>query len=271
MQSILDNVKRELILRNYSARTVKSYSGYIKEYLVFVSKNKYDKKEEAVKDFLLCKNDLGLSAQTTNLALNAIKFFYFEVLKTPGKIDIKFAKRPGKIPVVLNIGEIKRIIGCIKNKQHRLMVELAYSAGMRVSEVVNLRSKDIDLNELTIHIKEAKGNKDRITIISEFMRHELREFLSGKKGEDLAFENNRGEKYNTRTLQIIFEKALISAGISKEATFHSLRHSFATHLLESGTDVRYVQALLGHQNIRTTQLYTKVTNPALKNIKSPYF
>ncbi len=211
-----------------------------------------------------------LSSQTINLSLNAVKFFYRDILKITDKIDIKFAKRSSKIPVVLSLKEIKCLIDNIKNRQHRLMIELVYSAGMRVSEVISLRVKDIDLDELIIHIKGAKGKKDRITVISELSRYELREFLCDKQSNDFVFESNRGGKYTTRTAQVIFERALKKTRIKKEATFHSLRHSFATHLLEQGTDIRYVQVLLGHQNIRTTQLYTKVTNPALRNIKSPY-
>lgn len=270
MQLLLDKTKRELVIRGYSQKTVKSYLGYIKAYLNYVNKNKKESKEEAIKDFLLDLRNRGLSSQTINLSLNAVKFFYREILKVPEKIDIKFAKRSSKIPVVLSHKEIQKIIDCIKNRQHRLMIELAYSAGLRISEVINLRVRDVDLEELVIHIKGAKGKKDRISVISELIRHDLRDFLCGKQGGELVFLSNRGEKYSTRAIQNVFEQALKRADIKKQATFHSLRHSFATHLLEQGTDVRYVQALLGHQNIRTTQIYTKVTNPILKNIKSPY-
>ena len=153
--------------------------------------------------------------------------------------------------------------------KHRLMLGLAYGAGLRVSEVVATRVQDLDLAELTIHIKQAKGKKDRISVLPEKLIEELRRMVAGKLGDDLVFPSEWGGQLTTRTAQKIFEQALVRANITKPATFHSLRHSFATHLLENGVDVRYVQELLGHQNIRTTQLYTQVTNPKLKSIQSP--
>ena len=132
-----------------------------------------------------------------------------------------------------------------------------------------MKAKDVDLEELTIHLKDAKGKKDRITVFPEKIKSELQNLIAVKDLNDYIFSSERGGKLSTRTLQKIFEKALKNNKIKKDATFHSLRHSFATHLLENGVDVRYVQELLGHQNIRTTQIYTKVTNPNIKKIKSP--
>lgn len=259
-----------LRLRNYSPKTVKSYLFYIKDFLVFAKQNEITEKNEAVKSFLLCRQEKGNSPQTINLALNAIKFFYREVVKSRDKIDLKFAKTNRRLPVILSRAEIEKIISNIGNNKHRLMVSLAYGAGLRVSEVVNLRVKDINIAELTIHIKEAKGKKDRITVFPEKMIADIQNFMAGKQGSDFVFESNRGGKLTATSAQKIFENALKKSGIKKEATFHSLRHSFATHLLENGVDVRYVQELLGHQNIRTTQIYTHVTNPAIRNIKSPF-
>lgn len=149
------------------------------------------------------------------------------------------------------------------------MVAIAYSGGLRVSEIVNLKVNDLDLPELMIHLKGAKGNKDRITILPEKLIKDIQNLVSSKSYNDYVFSSERGGKLTERTAQKVFENALKKSGIKKEATFHSLRHSFATHLLENGVDIRYVQELLGHANIRTTQIYTKVTNPALKKIKSP--
>ena len=129
--------------------------------------------------------------------------------------------------------------------------------------------QDVNLEESTIHLKNAKGKKDRITIFPEKIKNNLQNLIAGKNLNDYLFESERGGKLTERTAQKVFENALREAGIKKDATFHSLRHSFATHLLENGVDVRYVQELLGHQNIRTTQIYTQITNPKLKNIKSP--
>ena len=146
---------------------------------------------------------------------------------------------------------------------------MAYGSGLRVSEVIALKIKDVNLDELTIHLKEAKGKKDRLTIFPEKLKDKIRNLIAGKEKNDYVFESERSGKLTERTAQKIFKQALQRAGIKKEATFHSLRHSFATHLLENGVDVRYVQELLGHTNIRTTQIYTHITNPGLKNIKSP--
>jgi site-specific recombinase XerD len=267
--NLLKKTEELLKLRNYSRKTIKSYLFYIKEYLVFARREKITEKNEAIKCFLLKKQDNGKSPQTINLALNAIKFFYREVLKSPENIDLKFAKRSKKLPVVLSRGEIEKIISKIPNNKHRLIIALAYGSGLRVSEVVNIRVNDIDIAGLTIHIKEAKGKKDRISVFPEKIAADIKSLIAGKKGSDFIFESNRGGELTTSSLQKIFYKALKKAGIRKNATFHSLRHSFATHLLENGVDVRYVQELLGHQNIRTTQIYTKVTNPSIKKIKSP--
>ena len=171
--------------------------------------------------------------------------------------------------MVLSRKEIKKIILKIKNKKHKLMIGFAYGAGLRISEVVSLRVGDVDLKKLTVHIKGGKGKKDRITIFSKKLVKELKKRVEDKTGEDWLFESERGGKLSIRTAQVVFSVALKQVGIKRPATFHSLRHSFATHLLENGVDIRYVQELLGHANIRTTQRYTKVTNPSLRNIKSP--
>lgn len=270
MSKLLEQTENLLKLRNYSPKTRKAYILYIKQYLDFSKKYNLKNKQEAVEKFLLEKVEKKKSPQTVNLALNSIKFFYKEVLRSAEKIDLKFAKRNKKLPVVLNKKEIEKILKNISNQKYKLSVALAYAGGLRVSEVQNLKVKDVDLSELIIHLKNAKGKKDRITIFPEKLKKDFQNLMAGKNMNDFIFNSSRGGKLTTRSFQVIFKKALRKVGIKKEATFHSLRHSFATHLLENGTDVRYVQELLGHANIRTTQIYTKVTNPKLKNIKSPF-
>lgn len=269
MQSVIQKTEELLKLRNYSNKTIKAYLFYINEYLLYSKKNSITDIDHAIRCFLLEKQRLGQSSQTINLALNSIKFFYRDVLRSEKSVDFKCAKRSKKLPVVLSASEIKKIISQITNAKHKILISLSYAAGLRVSEVVNIRVGDISLDDLTIHIKNAKGKKDRITILPHKLTKDIQNLVAGKSKNDFIFESNRGGSLTTSSAQKIFHKALIISGIEKDATFHSLRHSFATHLLENGTDVRYVQKLLGHANIRTTQLYTKVTNPALKNIKSP--
>ncbi len=256
-------------LKGYSPRTVKSYLHYANEYLVFAKKKNLKNRDEAIEKYLLEKQGKKQSSQTINLALNSIKFLYREVLKSSKKIDLKFAKRNKKLPVILSRKEIEKIISQMENSKHKLMISLGYAAGLRVGEIINLKVKDINLEELTIHIKNTKGKKDRITVFPEKLKIDFQNLMAGKKNNCLVFESNRGGKLTASTAQKVFQNALKKSGVKKDATFHSLRHSFATHLLENGIDVRYVQALLGHSNIRTTQIYTQVTNPKLKNIKSP--
>lgn len=210
-----------------------------------------------------------MSAQTRNFLLNAIKFYYRSVIKTNEKIEVRSAKKNKRLPIVLSKVEIERILGVTGNMKHRLFLSLAYGAGLRVSEIVNLKTKDIDIQELPIHIKEAKGEKDRITVFPEKLTINIQSIIAGKDKNEFLFASERGGKFTTRTAQKVFENSLRKAGVNREATFYSLRHSFAAHLLENGVAIRYVQELLGHQNIRTTQAYTQVTNPKLKNTKSP--
>jgi len=270
MDVYLKKLNDELRLRNYSPKTIKSYLSCTAEYLR-AKQNNFDLVDiDFIKQYLLSKIDKGASSQSVNQKLQAINFFCWNVLKFNGKIDIRFAKTASKLPIVLSRDEIQLILKAINNEKHNLMVAIAYSSGLRVSEIINLKVKDIDLAEMIIHLKGAKGNKDRITIFSERLVINIENLISNKNLNDYVFSSERGGKLTERTAQKIFKNALRKCQIKKEATFHSLRHSFATHLLENGVDVRYVQELLGHQNIRTTQIYTQVTNPKLKNIKSPF-
>ena len=269
MQLYLNQTERELKIRNYSQKTIKSYLYGLTKYFSFKKYNLDSIDIENIKNFLLACQQKGISASTRNLFLNAVKFFYRNVVKTNRKINIHSAVKIKSLPVVLSRTEIKEITNNIKNLKHKLLVSLSYGSGLRVSEAINLKVQDIDFDELTIHLKNAKGKKDRITILPEKLKADLQNLCAGKDKNDFVFASERGGKLTIRTAQKVFQNSLFKTKISKPATFHSLRHSFATHLLENGVDVRYVQELLGHQNIRTTQRYTQVTNPKLKLIKSP--
>lgn len=271
MQNKLQRASQEMKIRNYSPKTAKAYLYGLKKYFDFKGADFEILDVQNIRDFLEKCAKNNDSPQTRNLHLNALKFYYKEVLKLNEKIEIQTARKNLSLPVVLSREEIKQLIEASANIKHRLLLALAYGAGLRVSEVVNLQVQDVDLNELTIHIKQAKGNKDRITVFPEKLVNQITQLMAGKEKHEFLLASERGGKLTTRTAQKIFENALKKAEIKKDATFHSLRHSFATHLLENGTDVRYVQELLGHQNIRTTQRYTQVTNPQLKNIKSPLY
>lgn len=265
----LRETERELLLRNYSGKTIKSYLLYLKNYLFFVKNNNKKPDIEAIKDFLLEKHARNYSPQTVNLALNSIKFFYRNIAGNPFHIHIKCSKRSMKLPVVISKNNILKLIDSIQNKKHRLLISLSYGAGFRVSEAVKLKIKDLNFEENIIYVRESKGGKSRITILPEKLKTDLSGFVLGRDFNDYVFPSNVGGRLTTRTAQKIFSNALSKTGILCDATFHSLRHSFATHLLENGTGIRYIQTLLGHQNIRTTQRYTQVSTSSIQNIKSP--
>jgi len=264
----LDHTEQMLKLKNYSQATHKAYLHCL---LVFLQTCPNDElpSKGYVKHFILQKQSEGASSSTTNVYLQAIKFYFSQVLQSTIKIDIPLAKRSKRLPIILTKNEILRVINSIKNIKHKTMIALAYGAGLRVSEVVSLRVSDIDLESKTVTIRAGKGQKDRISILPDSLSVNLQLLMTGKKFDTFLFLSERGGKLTSRTAQKVFEHALKKSSVLKPATFHSLRHSFATHLLENGTDVRYVQALLGHNNIRTTQMYTHITNPALQNILSP--
>lgn len=269
MHNQLEATERELRIRHYSDKTVRAYLYGLKAYFAFKKDRLEVCEVSSIKDFLVVCERKGLSAQTSNLFLNAIKFYYQSVIKTGSAIPIRFARKDQRLPVVLTRGDVQRLLAATRNEKHRLLLALAYGAGLRVSEVVSLRVRDLDLQALTVFIRQSKGRKDRMSVVPGSLVSGLRQRTEGRRGDDFVFASERGGRLTTRTAQKVFEHALQRSGLTKDATFHSLRHSFATHVLENGVDVRYVQELLGHQNIRTTQLYTHVTSPVLKNIRSP--
>lgn len=269
IEHILNQTRDELLLKNYSPKTIKNYTLCIGAFLETQDRLDRSPSDSHIREYLLSLKKRGLSSSTVSLHLNAIKFLYRHVLRSPSRIIIRAPKRSQKLPVVLTRKEIQRILDSTHNTKHRMMIALAYGAGLRVSEVVALRVADVLLDEGTLHIKQAKGQKDRLTLLPEKLVSDLRTVLYGKDPHELVFESERGGKLSTRTLQVVFSQALKRTGLTKAATFHSLRHSFATHLIENGTSIRFVQELLGHNNIRTTQRYIHLSNPHLKQIQSP--
>lgn len=266
---LFDYIDQKMKLKNYSPKTIKSYKSCICNLVEYYKKEPKNISQNEIEKFLLNKINHKSSSSTISVYANALNYLYNNIYHKKMNIKIEHPRKTHKLPVVLNREEIYKIINSISNIKHKLIIGLAYSSGLRVSEIRNLRVKDIDISEKTIFIRQSKGQKDRISILSEKIISDMAKFINLKEKDDLVFESERGGKLSERTLQKIFSSALQKSGIKKDATFHSLRHSFATHLLENGTDIRYVQELLGHANIRTTQIYTHVTNPNIKNIKSP--
>jgi len=269
MANLIDIINQEMQLRNYSPKTIKAYLEVVKDLYAYVKKPLSELTVPEIKDYLSQKQARGLSSQTIALSANAINYLYKQIYKDKSFERIRQPKRSKKLPLVLSREEIKVIINSLENIKHRTILALAYGAGLRVSEVVAIKVKDLNLEELTLMVRQGKGKKDRLTILPENLRLDLSRLSAGLSADDYIFPSNRGGRLTTATAQKVFYQALAKTGLKKEATFHSLRHSFATHLLENGVDIRYVQELLGHASIRTTQVYTQVTNPRLKNIVSP--
>jgi len=267
---ILEKLRRELTLRNYSKQTIKSYTICINYFLNKIKKNYNAITEKNIIDFLLFLQKNNKAPKTINLYKNAILFLFNEVIKTNIKLDISFSKEAKKLPIVLTKNEILSIIKNIKNIKHKFIISLVYWAWLRISEIINLKVWDFDLENLTIHIKNWKWKKDRITIFPESLKNDILYYIGNKNWDEILINSQRWWRLNTRSLQNIFKKWLLKSWIKKQATFHSLRHSFATHLLENWVDIRYIQDLLWHSNIQTTQIYTKVMNPKINNIKSPF-
>ncbi|MFH1522467.1 MAG: site-specific tyrosine recombinase/integron integrase [Patescibacteria group bacterium] len=256
-------LEQEMRLRNFSRKTIKAYLYYNKELLKFASyKSPKEINRRDIKDYLdfLIRNNKSQS--TINLAINAFKFYYNQIMQRKffGKgLGIKRPKKEKKLPTVLSKEEIARMINAVENLKHKLMIQILYSSGLRVSELVNLRINDIDFNRKILIIKGGKGKKDRITIISRIVLDNIQKYLREFQPLEYLFENyHAGGKLSTRSVQKVVTDTARIAGINKNVTAHTLRHSFATHLLEQNVNLRYIQSLLGHARLETTQVYTKV-------------
>lgn len=250
---LLGKLIEEIKLRKYSFQTGKSYINIIK---IYFSSNK------TPREFLLSLSEKTNSTMRSNYF--ALKFFYENVLNEKFNEEIPLAKNNLKLPIVLNKEEINKIINVIKNTKHKLVLMFLYYAGMRLDEVRNLRWNDLDFERKLIHLKNTKGDKERVIFLHQNLINLINN--NGKGDSGLIFISERGNKYNKRTIQIIVKNSCKKSGIKKKVTPHTLRHSFATHLLEAGADIRYIQKLLGHKNIQTTQIYTHVANKDIKNL-----
>jgi integrase/recombinase XerD len=257
MENWKQKVTEEAKLRGYSQKTIKNYCHYIERFL---------QSNKKPREFLLGLINKEKAENTIRTAGFAIKFYLCATGQKNGFM-IPNVKRPKKLPIILSKEEIQRMIKITQNVTHRLIIQLAYAAGLRMSEVINLQWRDIDFDRAIIHIKNAKGKKDRIVMLSKKVKNGLDVLGEVKQGH--VFKTNRNGKYTSRTIQKVVENAARKAGIKKKVTPHSLRHTFATHLLENGTDIRHIQELLGHANLSTTMIYTKVSNQNITNIRSP--
>jgi integrase/recombinase XerD len=260
--------KQLLINQHFSTKTVKSYLHCVKSFFLRYKKSGDTVDDTTITQYIMTLVQEDKAPKTINIYKESLKKYFLLLYNRTFSIVLQLSREPRKLPVIFSTQEIKTIISTITNSKHKLLISLGYGCGLRVSEIVNLKWSDIDSDRNTIHIKLAKGMKDRIVILP----WSVLTLLDSHQKSSLSpyvFYSNQWWKITTRTAQAVFTQACKKAQITKKVSFHSLRHSFATHLLEQGTDIRYVQVLLGHANIRTTQIYTHVMQPALYRIQSP--
>lgn len=265
---------RWLRSKRYSENTIKVYVDAVKVFLKYF--NNKTAKDITNSDIIDFNNDYikarDFSASFQNQVVNGLKLFFKVVYAE--KVDLGLVHRPRtekKLPNVLSKAEVKLLLDCVQNVKHKTMFTIIYACGLRRGELLHLQPKDILSDRHLVHIRQSKGNKDRVVPLSEKVLELLRIYYKAYKPKVWLFEGMKpGMQYGERSLQKAFQDALKASGIDKPATLHWLRHSYATHLLESGTDIRYIQTLLGHKSSKTTEIYTHVSTRSIQQIRSPF-
>jgi integrase/recombinase XerD len=264
--------KAKLIELRYAKSTLVTYVQTFEEFVNYYGQEKLENisEEQIISYIRYLVNDRQISSSVQNQAINAIKFYFEKVLGR--KKAFYYLDRPRTektLPVVLSIDEVMLLLKSVNNLKHKAILSTIYSAGLRISELVALKIADVDSDRNQIRVKQSKGKKDRYTLLSANTLNILRVYFKKYTPKEWLFENPEGGPYSVKSIQVTFQKALEAAEIHKKASVHTLRHSFATHLLESGTDLRYIQALLGHSSPKTTEIYTHVTTKGFDQIVSP--
>ena len=262
----LDKLKTELKLRGFSPLTVRNYCFFVEKFIKKTNKETEQIGQEDVRAFLSEMFD-SKSKNTIMLAAASLKFFFSEVLKKDFG-DIPLPKKDKKLPEVLTKDEVVQLIDAADTLKSRLIISFLYSTGLRVSEIVNLKIDDLNLADKTGWVRKGKGSKDRLFMMSENLANELKEYFD-YKGKENKYVFSKEKPLTTRNIQKIIQGTRLRAGMNKKVTPHTLRHSFATHLLEQGTDIRTIQIMLGHSSLSTTQVYTHISNDQLKKVKNP--
>jgi site-specific recombinase XerD len=261
-----------LMAMNYSQNTIKNY---VSSFNTFQRINYYQNPdtltERQIVKHLSGMTEKGLSPSSLDMLINALQFYYRTVLKRDSfEIKIPRPRKEHHLPTVLTMQECASIFGYVDNPKHKLLLLIGYGAGLRRSEIVSLKWEDILFEEHKIHVKQSKGNKDRMVMLPFAVLSLLKDYRTLYPNDTWVFAGQyKGEALSARTVQSVMSTAVTKAGLEKKATVHTLRHSFATHLLEGGTDIRYIQELLGHSSIKTTMIYTHISPKVVKNIISP--
>jgi len=272
MSELREKMKMDMELKGYSPNTIKNYINHVSRFAKFYNKSPQFLKEKEIREYLhYCITEKKLSEGTVNYINSSLKFFYTKTLNRYWNMDkIPRIKEPKKLPSVLSPQEVKSIFDATENLKHKAILMTVYSAGLRVSEVCNLKITDIDSKNMQILIREGKGKKDRYSLLSKANLEILREYWKRYHPIEYLFSGRyRTDAITPRSVQLVMEKSLKKTKITKKASIHTLRHSFATHLLDAGTDICYIQRLLGHTRITTTTIYLHLRRMDLLNIKSP--
>jgi len=269
----MDLMLQKLILKNYSQNTIKTYMHMFKQFLIYIHPMPLHQVSTAhimhYHKELVTKRNVSSSYQ--NQSINAIKFYIEKVLNLP-KVTYDFC-RPRKsktLPKVLSLEEVARLLDHTHNIKHKTILSIIYGCGLRISESINLKVEDIDSSNMRVWVRNAKGKKDRITLLSPTLLKQLRAYYTIYKPKQWLFEGVKGKQYSVSSIRQVFNRSKKKARVNIPATVHTLRHSFATHLLDNGTNLRYIQKLLGHSSSKTTEIYTHVSTTNLTNITSPF-
>ena len=257
--------------KRYSLNTTKMYTSLFSEFIrYFKGKSLREINEIDIKKYMQGVVKQGKSLSHQNQVINAIKFYYEQVLDMPQRFyEIQRPRQEQKLPSVLSEEEVLKVISATTNLKHKAILVTIYSCGLRLSELLNLKITDVQSDRHLLLIKDGKGKKDRHTILSETTLALLRKYYLAFKPKEYLFEGQNGGRYSGKSVQNIVKHSLKSANIKRPASTHTLRHSFATHLLENGTDLRYIQMLLGHNSPKTTEIYAHVSTKGLRHVVSP--
>ena len=261
-----------LKLKGYSDNTIKTYQNEFAQFLAALKNTPADDCDsQKLRSYMLyCYEHLNLTENTLHSRLNALKFYFEQVLhREKFFVNIPRPKKHAKLPRTIHKNDLKKIFKATTNLKHNTMLKLCYGMGLRVSEIVNLKITDIDSKNMQVFIEKGKGKKDRYVNLPQSILEQLRAYYKEYRPKIYLFEGHDGGQYSVRSTQQVFKNALQKAGINKKVGIHSLRHSYATHLLEQGTDIRFIQELLGHKDIKTTLIYTDVSNNSIRNVASP--
>ncbi len=269
--NVNESIRKEGYRRRLSPRTIETYQKCVEVFLKKTNKSLDKISKKDVRLFLEHLSEKNLAGNTMNVYHMAIRFLFENVLEKRMWIDIKYSKTPKRLPEVLTKEEVRKLLNAISNWKHRLMIEFLYGSGLRVSELINMKIKDLELDKNYGYVRNGKGGKDRLITLPKIVKEKIKNLIEMEKLNEDSFllQSNRNKKYSIRTIQKIIKNACKKSGIRRNIHPHTLRHSFATHLIENGYDVTNVQAMLGHKSPETTLIYTHIASPNLINTKSP--